>query len=361
MEMITQSLNTTPFTKQAIHGIFKCEPPFSVVTNFTSKSNPDRTFDSKIDDHNNVSIYEYINYKFFTDFNNYYDQCANMLVKNQSNHNSQYVWSNKQHVLMKNIFINKNNIEFIKCINNMKDNLLDFIIIYNEGNDNNNIKQISFTFQHDQKYLLQFNDLNDTIVNNNIQLADTLDPPKIVQPKSFEISNIILDNDDDLQHDIYSTNTKIGTYKCNDINLHELWYVYCDTTYVENNSVMEINIKRRTTSEYKLTWHTIQHHSNDISIFNNNPNLYYLQGFIYLNKIGTSNLIVKFNLNSMIKNHNLYLYSIPNYLSPSFRFKIVKDKGIKLNINNKMLTNFVVVGNSNNKIITILTVIQLIF
>ena len=74
MEMTTQSLNTNPFTKQAIQAIFKCEHPFSVVTTFSSKSNSDRTFDSKIDDHNNVSIYDYIDYKFFTDFNHYYDQ-----------------------------------------------------------------------------------------------------------------------------------------------------------------------------------------------------------------------------------------------------------------------------------------------
>ena len=81
---------------------------------------------------------------------------------------------------------------------------------------------------------------------------------------------------------------------------------------------MEINIKRWTNPDYNLTSHTIQYQSNDITIFNTVPNQY------YLNTIGIFNLIVKFDLNSMINEHNLYMYTIPNYFNPSFRFNQFK-------------------------------------
>ena len=231
---------------------------------------------------------QHIEHKFFTDFNSYYDQYANMLIKNHPSHNNQYVWSNKQHILMIKILFDTNNIEFIECINTDKNAQLDFIILlYDILNDDDIIKRISFTFHHDPNYVCQGNHLNNETGNGETHLANILYPPKSNCLKSHIINEIILDNDDDQQHDICNNNTKIGSYKCGNLNQHELWCIYCNTTYVNNERIMEINVKRWNISDYNLTWYTIQHFNNEITIFNNSPNLGFLQSYICLNRTGS--------------------------------------------------------------------------
>ena len=193
------------------------------------------------------------------------------------------------------------------------------------------------------------------MVNINWKIPQ-IGSPKCDCRKPDQINNIILDNNDDQQHDISNHNTKIGGYTSGKFNQDELWYLYSDTMYANNEKVMEIHIKRWSYPDYNLTWHTNQHSTNDITTFNNTPNLYFLlQSFICLNKFGIFNLIVKFDLNSLIIDYNLYMYPIPKYFKPSFRIKIVKEIGVKLNINNKKIIDFIVIcGNENSgtKILT---------
>ena len=173
--------------------------------------------------------------------------------------------------------------------------------------------------------------------------------------KSEIINNIILNNGDDQQHDLCHHNTKIGNYKCCNSNKNELWYVYCDTTYVNNKKLIQMNIKRWNTSDYSSIWHTIQHCHEDTTATIYSPNLSIIKSYICLNRYGIFNTIVKMDLNSNIVDHNLYMYPIPAYFNPVFRFKEVGNQGIKLNINNCILSDLVVIDNNKTKGFYILT------
>ena len=225
----------------------------------------------------NLSIRWNIEHKFFTDFNNYYDQFDNMLINKYPSQNNQYVWSNKQHILMTNIIINPNDIEFIKRVNTIEDAQIDFItFVYDHINNDDIIQRISFSFHHDQQHLNQSSHSKHETVIDNDQLIHTLNPLKSKTLKSEVINKFVLDNDDQ-QHDICHHNTKICSYKSSNSNQCELWYVYCDTRYIDNDEVMEINIKRWNMSDYSLTWQTIQHCHHDITVCINSPNLCFLQ------------------------------------------------------------------------------------
>ena len=161
------------------------------------------------------------------------------------------------------------------------------------------------------------------------------------------INNIIVDNGDDQQHDLYHNDTKIGNYKCSISNQYEIWYVYCDTTYINNTKLMEMNIKRWNTSDYSSIWHTIQYSHESTTTFIHSPNISTIRSYTCLNRYGIFNMIVKVNLSSKTIDNNLYMYPIPDYFNPLFRIKNMENQGIKLNINNSILTDIVVIKNND--------------
>ena len=80
--MISWSQSTFPFTKQALQVIFnRYAPSFSCETNITSNANRNLSSGSDIKD-NNLSNFQYLEHKFLSNFNNHYDQYANMLIRN---------------------------------------------------------------------------------------------------------------------------------------------------------------------------------------------------------------------------------------------------------------------------------------
>ena len=344
--MTLQNHSDGPFTKKALQSIFnRYTPSFSISTNVMINTYPELFDDTNDTLQNNLSFTRYIESKIFTEFNNYYDQFDNMLLNSHLSHNNQYVWSNKQHVFITDVRFNPYNIEFVKRVNTVEDSQMDLItLVYDHINNDNIIQRISFSFQHVQQHSNPSNQFHHKLSSCNNQLKQFPHSPKIMPLKPDVINTVVLDNNDDRQHDIFHHDTKLGRYKLSNSTQNELWYVYCDTRYIDNNKVMEINIKRWNMTDYSLTWHTIQHCHNDITICINSPNLWFLRSYIYLIKNGIFHLIVKFDLNSNIIDHYLYIYPIPNYFNPSFRFKLVHDAGIKLNINNNTLSDFVVVG-----------------
>ena len=198
-----------------------------------------------------LAFKRYIEQQFYNVFNNYYDQYENMNINNYLSHDNQYVWSQRQHIFIANIVVETNDIEFIKCINTADETQFQFLTLTNNQLTYDNIvEKILISFQPNQLQLNQCNQIPDDPIYDNSQpdcIMGELNN-KVVQ--SEVINNIILNNNDEQQHDICYNNTKIGNYKCNNTNQFELWYVYCDTTYVNNNKLMEINIKRWNTSEF---------------------------------------------------------------------------------------------------------------
>ena len=184
--MTSQEHSSVPFTKQALPAIFnRYTPPFSYRTNLKTNTYSSSTKDSNSNQTHDLSVRRYIEHKFFTDFNNHNDQFDNMLIKNYPSYNNQYVWSNKQHILMTNIIIDTNNIGFIKCINTIEDAQLDFLTFtYDQLINDDIIKRISFSFQHRQKYLSQCNQPQHVTVTSEDQFVNTLNPSKSKHLKS---------------------------------------------------------------------------------------------------------------------------------------------------------------------------------
>ena len=342
---------TQPFTKQALLAIFDRHAPlFSYSINLKMNIRLNTTDDSITIHEHNLSLKRYIEQQFYTVFNDHYDQYVNMPINNYPPQDNQYIWSQQQHILIANIIIETNNIEFIKCINTTDETQFEFLTLtHNQLSYDNIIQKISISFQPSQNYL------NKGIHIQDVPIYDINPPVGILcslnnkLAESGIINNIVLDNGDDQQHDLCHINTKIGNYKCSNSNQYELWYVYCDTTYVNNNKLMEMNIKRWNISDYSSTWHTIQHCHESTTAFIHSANLSVIQSYTCLNRYGIFNMIVKVNLNSRIIDHNLYMYPTPDYFNPIFRLKKEQNQGIKLNINNSILSDLVVVENNTTK------------
>ena len=270
---------------------------------------------------------KYIERQFYTVFNNHYDQYENMTINNYLSQDNQYVWSQRQHISIANIITETNDIEFIKCIDTADETRFEFLTLTeNPLTYDNIIEKILISFQPSQ-HLNQCNHIPNDLIYDNGQPDRIMGILHNKVVESEVINNIVLNNDDDQQHDICHNNTKIGNYKCNNTNQYELWYVYCDTTHVNNNKLMEINIKRWNILDYSSIWHTIQHCNENTIVSIHSPYLSSIQSYICLNRYGVFNMIVKVNLNSQVIDHNLYMYPIPEYFNPEFCFKKEGNQG----------------------------------
>ena len=348
---------THPFTKQALIDIFnKNTPVFSYAANRKTciQSNP--SDDTIIIQDHKLSFKRYIEQQFYTRFNNHYDQFENMSLNINHPKDNQYVWSQKQHILIANVIVETNNIEFIKCINTDDETQFQFLTLtYDRLFNNYIIHKIAFSFQLNQHYLNNGKYIHDGPVYANQPFSYILDSVNNTLVQSEIINNIILENGDDQQHDLSHYGTKIGNYKCSISNQYELWHIYCDTIYVNNNKVMEMYIKRWNMSDYSSIWHSIQYCNESTTTSTHSPNLSSIQSYVCLIPNGIFNLIVKVNLNSQIVDHNLYMYPIPEYFNPVFDFKKEKNIGIKLKINNSILSDIVVLENTKSDGFHILT------
>ena len=108
------SQSTIPFTKQALQAIFnRYAPSFhvkSILLRMLTQTNEVVVI-------LRITIYlisSILNTNFCLYFNNHYNQYANMLIRIYPSRKSQYIWSNKQHILITNVLINRNKVEFIK-------------------------------------------------------------------------------------------------------------------------------------------------------------------------------------------------------------------------------------------------------
>ena len=240
------------------------------------------------------------------------------------------------------------NIDFIKCISSVEKSQFEFLTLtYDHLIYDNIIEKILISFRPNQHYLNETKQIQDEHNYDNNLSAGIFGSSKNKLVDSEIINNIVIDNGDAQQHDLYNNDTKIGNYKCSISNQYEIWYVYCDITYINNNKLMEMNIKRWNTSDYSSIWHTIQYCHESTTTFIHSPNISTIRSYTCLNRHGIFNMIVKVNLSSKTIENNLHMYPIPVYFNPVFRFKKIENQGIKLNINNNILTDQVVVENND--------------
>ena len=207
---------THPFTKQALIAIFNRHTPFFSYDTDRKTGIQSNSSDDGITIHEHkLSFKRYIEQQFYTGFNNHYDQFENMSLNINHPQDNQYIWSQKQHILIANVIIETNNIEFIKCINTDDETQLEFLTLtYDQLFNNYIIEKIAISFQLSQHYLNNGKYIHDDLVYVINPISCNLDSVnnKVVQPEV--INNIVLDNGDDQQHDLCHNSTKIGNYKC---------------------------------------------------------------------------------------------------------------------------------------------------
>ena len=147
--MTSSTYFTYPFTKQALLAIFNRHTPLLSYTTNLKTTIPLNTTEDKITIHEHkLPLKRYIEQQFYSVFNNHYDQYENMPINNYLSRDNQYVWSRKQHILITNIIIETNNIEFIKCVNTVEDTQFQFLTLsYHQLLYDSIIEKISISFQ----------------------------------------------------------------------------------------------------------------------------------------------------------------------------------------------------------------------
>ena len=152
-----------PFTKQALLAIFNRHSPlFSYATKLKTDIQVNTIDNSiNINDHN-LSFREYIEQQFYNVFNNYYDQYDNMTTNSYLSQDNQYVWAQKQHILIADVIFDTNNIDFIKCISSVEKSQFEFLTLtYDHLIYDNIIEKISISFSPNQHYLNETKQVQD--------------------------------------------------------------------------------------------------------------------------------------------------------------------------------------------------------
>ena len=155
-----------------------------------------------------------------------------------------YVWSNKQHIITNKLCIYHDKMLFIKDTYHRDISKIYFIEIMDQDITLNDIGFVkSFTID---KLNHQGKCINAKLtygIKSDKRWRKTKKCQRDTQCTHLfninTISNII---NGDYKHDICNNNTKIGILAINQIN--ELWYIFCDKIYIEDNQVMETTIDR---------------------------------------------------------------------------------------------------------------------
>ena len=204
--MASYTCHTYPFTKKALLAIFnRHNPLLSYTTNLKSNIQSDITKDSMFSHkhEHQLTFKRYLEQQFYNVFNNHYDKYENMEINNNLSQDDKYVWSQRQHIVIVDIVIETNNIEFIKCIDTADQSQFQFLtIMKNQLTYGDIVEKIIISFQPSRQQLNQYNPILDEPIDDNSQsncIKGELNN-KVIQ--SEIINNIVLNNNDDRQHDI---------------------------------------------------------------------------------------------------------------------------------------------------------------